>query len=153
MEYEVLFEKGDYALVKRGSEMTQYAVVYDLDNANKCWGCTVGYTDFGKYSSLTEIEALQDMIELFRMRTEENYITRCRLEELATQFKDGLIVDDEESAMEYFDEVCEMEDYEKEFFGIEMENEYDEYIPSGENGDYCPSCPWNAPGMSITDFI
>ena len=123
MKYEVIFEKGDYALVKRGSEMTQYAVVYDLDNANKCWGCTVGYTDFGKYSSLTEIEALQDMIELFRMRTEENYIPRCRLEELATQFKDGLIEDDKESAMECFDEACEMTENEKEFFGIETESE------------------------------
>ena len=123
MKYEVLFENGDYALVKRGSEMTQYAVVYCLDNANKCWDCTVGYTDFGKYSSLTEIEALQDMIELFRMRTEENYIPRCRLEELVTFFKDGLIEDDEESAMEYFDEVCEMTETEKGFFGIETESE------------------------------
>ena len=123
MEYEVLFEKGDYALVKRGSEMTQYAVVYCLDNVNKCWGCTVDYTDFGKYSSLTEIEALQYMIELFRMKTEENYIPRCRLEELATQFKDGIIEDDKESAMEYFEEVCEMSENEKEFFGIGTESE------------------------------
>ena len=121
MKYEVLFEKGDYALVKRGSEMTQYAVVYGLDNANKCWDCTVSYADFGKYSSLTEIEALQYMIDLFRMRTETDYISRCRLEELATQFKDGLIEDDEESAMEYFDEVCEMTESEKEFFGIKSE--------------------------------
>lgn len=123
MKYEVLFEKGDYALVKRGSEMTQYAVVYCLDDENKCWDCTVGYTDFGKYSSITEIEALQNMVELFRMRTETDYIPRCRLEELATQFKDGLIEDDEESAMEYFDEVCEMTESEKEFFGIETESE------------------------------
>ena len=121
MKYEVLFEKGDYALVKRGSEMTQYAVVYGLDNANKCWSCTVSYADFGKYSSITEIEALQDMIELFRMRTETNYISHCRLEELATLVKDGLIEDDEESAMEYFDEVCEMSETEKEFFGIKSE--------------------------------
>ena len=121
MKYEVLFKKGDYALVKRGSEMTQYAVVYGLDNANKCWSCTVGYTDFGKYSSLTEIEALQDMIELFRMRTEINYIPRCRLEELVTLFKDGLIEDDKEQALIYFDEICEMTDSEKEFFGIESE--------------------------------
>ena len=119
MKYEVIFEKGDYALVKRGSEMTQYAVVYGLDNANKCWGCTVDYADFGKYSSITEIEALQDMIDLFRIRTETNYIPRCRLEELTTLFKDGLIADDEESAMEYFDEVCEMSKNEKEFFGIQ----------------------------------
>ena len=34
------------------------------------------------------------------------------------------------------------------------ENEYDDdYIPSAENGDYSPSNPWDAPGMSIKDFI
>ena len=29
----------------------------------------------------------------------------------------------------------------------------DEYIPSAENGDYSPSAPWLAPGMSEKDFI
>ena len=29
----------------------------------------------------------------------------------------------------------------------------DEYTPSATRGDYSPSCPWNAPGMSIHDFI
>lgn len=29
----------------------------------------------------------------------------------------------------------------------------DEYVPSAENGDYSPSDPWNAPGMSIDMFI
>lgn len=29
----------------------------------------------------------------------------------------------------------------------------DEYIPSAENGDYSPSNPWDAPGMSVSDFI
>lgn len=29
----------------------------------------------------------------------------------------------------------------------------DEYVPSAENGDYSPSNPWDAPGMSIRDFI
>lgn len=47
-----------------------------------------------------------------------NYIPRTRLEELATLFKDGLISDDRESAMEYFNEVCEMTEEEKSFFGI-----------------------------------
>ena len=27
------------------------------------------------------------------------------------------------------------------------------YTPSASAGDYSPSCPWNAPGMSISDFI
>lgn len=32
------------------------------------------------------------------------------------------------------------------------ESEYD-YTPSATHGDYSPSCPWDAPGMSIKDFI
>lgn len=31
--------------------------------------------------------------------------------------------------------------------------EEDEYCPSATHGDYSPSSPWNAPGMSIRDFI
>ena len=29
----------------------------------------------------------------------------------------------------------------------------DKYTPSAERGDYSPSNPWDAPGMSIKDFI
>lgn len=36
---------------------------------------------------------------------------------------------------EYYDEDCE------------------ECYTSSSSGDYSPSCPWNAPGMSIRDFI
>ena len=53
------------------------------------------------------------------------------------------IMDTYESATE-----CERYEY-KEW---ESENE-DEYTPSATRGDYSPSCPWNAPGMSIKDFI
>lgn len=38
------------------------------------------------------------------------------------------------------------EDFEK-YYGC------DEYTPSATNGDYSPSNPWDAPGMSIRDFI
>lgn len=27
------------------------------------------------------------------------------------------------------------------------------YCPSATNGDYSPSNPWDAPGMSVRDFI
>ena len=41
---------------------------------------------------------------------------------------------------------------EKEF--VELKREEDEYYtPSATAGDYSPSCPWNAPGCSIRDFI
>lgn len=51
----------------------------------------------------------------------------------------------------------ELEKQEEEY-GYEQEDEslgfYDEpYTPSATAGDYSPSCPWNAPGMSIHDFI
>ena len=29
----------------------------------------------------------------------------------------------------------------------------DDYCPSATAGDYSPASPWNAPGMSIRDFI
>ena len=35
----------------------------------------------------------------------------------------------------------------------EQDEEEREYTPSATNGDYSPSCPWNAPGMSVSDFI
>lgn len=35
---------------------------------------------------------------------------------------------------------------------IQYHNE-DEYCPSSTNGDYSPSNPWDAPGMSIKDFV
>ena len=35
----------------------------------------------------------------------------------------------------------------------EFEDDEDDYIPSSTNGDYSPSNPWDAPGMSTKDFI
>lgn len=38
----------------------------------------------------------------------------------------------------------------------ELDDAYEEedyYCPSSTNGDYSPSNPWDAPGMSIRDFI
>jgi len=29
----------------------------------------------------------------------------------------------------------------------------DDYCPSATAGDYSPASPWNAPGMSVKDFI
>ena len=123
MKYEVILEKGKYALILRGSRMEEYAVVSGLNKETGEWGWTCCYYNFGNYSPIDKAKALFLALDYFRMRTETDYIPRCRLEELTTQFKDGLIEDDEESAMEYFDEVCEMTESEKEFFGIETEKE------------------------------
>ena len=39
------------------------------------------------------------------------------------------------------------------FFGGDVEEYEDDYCPSASRGDYSPSNPWDAPGMSISNFI
>ena len=122
MKYEVILEKGEYALILRGSRMEEYAVVKGLNKETGEWDWTCCYYNFGNYTQIDKAQALFLALDYFRMRTENNYIPRCRLEELATLFKDGLISDDRESALEYFDEICEMSEEEKSFFGIEEDS-------------------------------
>lgn len=38
-------------------------------------------------------------------------------------------------------------------YGIAEYLSDDHYTPSATNGDYSPGNPWDAPGMSIRDFI
>lgn len=119
MNYKVILENKNYALILRNESLTEIAVVANLDKTNGIWGHTVDYMD---YEGENKAYALSIMLDLFRYKTEENYIPRCRLEELATLFKDGLISDDRDSALEYFDEVCEMSKEEKSFFEIEEDS-------------------------------
>jgi len=118
MRYEMILEKNNYALIMRKNELDEYAVVYGLNKERGDWAHTVGYYNFSEYSSMDKTRALTCALEIFRERTEENYIVRARLEELATLFKDGLIEDGEDEAMEYFNDTCEMSASEKEWFGI-----------------------------------
>ena len=52
----------------------------------------------------------------------------------------GLGVDEDPYPEEEYDDYADPE-YE------------DDYCPSSTNGDYSPSNPWDAPGMSVRDFI
>ena len=120
MQYEVIMEKKEYALITRGEKLKEYAVVNGLNKETGDWAWTCSYFAY-EYDGMpqgNQALALASAVDYFRMRTEDKYISRARLEELATLFKDRLIEDDEYEAMIYFDETCEMEDYEKEFFGI-----------------------------------
>lgn len=91
-----------------------------LERWGRQWEHGVYYTFFNDKEKLV---ALNKATEKLFEKVNENYITRCRLEELATLFKDGMIEDDRESAMNYFDFICEMTDEEKTYFGIESEEE------------------------------
>lgn len=51
-----------------------------------------------------------------------------------------------EQIEKYRYENDEIEEYE------DFDNDNENHL-SAENGDYSPSCPWNAPGMSVKDFI
>lgn len=118
MKYEVIFEKGRYALVKRGEKMEEYAVVSGLNKESGEWDHTCSYANFSPFFRTSEAEALSTMLDLFRSKTEEDYITRNRLIELATLFKDGLIEGDKETADMYFRENCEMTEDEMAWFGV-----------------------------------
>ena len=127
MKYEVIMEKGVYALITRGEKLKEYAVVNGLNKEKGEWAWTCAYWAYEYEGQLLGNQAcmLANAVDYFRFLTEDNYISRARLEELATLFKDGLIEDDRYEAMIYFNETCEMEDHEKEFFGIESNDEED----------------------------
>ena len=129
MKYELIALKeisvdGNYALIKIGTDYPQYVVAYCLDTErsmenNDLWAS-------GHYFPAT-IEGLQRAIELFRSRTEENYMSRSRLEEIATKFKDSAfeisnVCDVEESLIgENLILNAELTSEEIEFFGIPKE--------------------------------
>ena len=161
MKYTLIDEKGQYALVLRGESMTQYAVVYGLDKKAGSWDWTCCYYDFGKLSGMTKTEALFKALDYYLMRTNEKHIPWARLSEIATLLKDGLVEDGEEEAYRYMADVAELSDTEAEYFGLDMEQYRaatgegvdNPTVPSSADGDYSPAHPWDAPGMSASDFI
>lgn len=118
MKWTEILRKNDVALLQNETD-TGYVVATGYDSTqpeNSQWahGNYFCYWDNEKKAN-----SLADALDYFRYKTETNYISRPRLEELATLFKDGLVSDDEDSAIEYFENTCEMTDKEKEFFGID----------------------------------
>ena len=161
MKYTLIEENGQYALILWGESMTQYAVVSGLDKETGSWDWTCCYYDFGKFSELTRAEALFKALDYYLMRTNEKYISWARMSEIATILKDGLIEDDEEEAYRYMADTLELSNTEAEYFGLDMEqyrDATDEDVdnhpaPSSTDGDYSPTNPWDAPGMSVSDFM
>lgn len=126
MKYELIELKwitvrGNVALIKRGDKHKEYAVVRNLVedepfDSDEQWDNTIEYYP-------ADIIGLQKAVDCFRRKSEYDYIPRMRLEELATQFKDGLVEaygDDPETSevIEDLIETYELADYEAEFFGL-----------------------------------
>lgn len=128
MNYETIMKKDDYALIiregklhKKGDHsLAEYAVVYGIDEKTGTWTSTVGYWNFGQFG-MSQLEALSEALDFFRYKTESDYVTKTRIEVLASLFKDKLIQDDEESACYYFRDTCNMSEEEMRFFGFKIE--------------------------------
>lgn len=60
------------------------------------------------------------------------------------------IAETEQQEIEYAEKCTEYEEGAPDC--IKRDND-DDYCPSATRGDYSPSNPWDAPGMSIKDFI
>ena len=161
MKYTLIEGKGEYALILRGERMPQYAVVRGLNKETGSWDWTCCYYDFGEGFSLTRAEALFKALDYYLMRTNEKHIPWTRMSEIATVLKDGLLEDDEEEAYRYMADTAELSDAEAEYLGLDMEryraatgeDSDGGTVPSSTSGDYSPANPWDAPGMSISDFI
>lgn len=118
MLWNELLRKGNVSLLQSQSD-TQYCICRNYNPDAKEDQQYDGGTYFCYWGDKERKPYfLSAALENFRVKTEDNYVPRTRLEELATKFKDGLIEDDRESAMEYFDYECEMTEEEKEWFGI-----------------------------------
>ena len=152
VQYTLIMEEGPCALILCGEGMTQYAVVHGLDKETGNWDWTCCCYDFGKFSALTKAEALFKALDYYLMWTNEKHISWARMSEIAAVLKDGLLEDGIEEACRYMADVAELSDSEAEYFGLDME-QYRDAAPSSTGSDYSPSNPWNAPGMSVSDFI
>ena len=80
MEYKVILKNDKYALIERGTGIREYAVVYGLDEERKEWDWTVAayafYYSKAIVAQYTQAEALARAVDIFRLRTEENYILK-----------------------------------------------------------------------------
>jgi len=159
IRYELIAEKEPYAVILRGCQLQQYAVVRGLDKEKGEWDWTCCYYDFGEHMELTREKAFFKALDDFFARTDERHIPYDRILEIAVLLKDGLVEDGMDEAYEYMCNTVELSENEAEILGLDME-EYrekpdskDHYTPSSTYGDYSPSHPWDAPGMSIKDFI
>ena len=129
-----------------------------MDKETGSWDWICCYYDF---SELTRAEALFKALDSYLMRTNEKHIPWARMSEIATLLKDGLIEDGEEEAYRYMADAVELSDTEAEYFGLDMEryrdvtgeDADDPAAPFSAGGDYGPADPWDAPGMSISDFL
>ena len=121
MRWNEIVKKNNVALLQNETD-TSFVVAtgYNPEAAeDNQWNHGHYYT----YAGPDKAKKLSAALEFFRIITGEKYIPRCRVEELLTLFKDGLVEDDPESANEYFEEICELSPAEMEWLGLDEQDE------------------------------
>ena len=87
MKWIEILRNRDYALLQSESD-TEYAVVSGYDPTqpeDEQWN-HASYFPYWYKHTVEKANKLQIALDCFRMKTENNYISRQRLEELATKF-------------------------------------------------------------------
>lgn len=114
MKFIKILEKDKYALILRGTNLDEYAVVYGLDEENGCWECTSrdahmgdGYWNFGKYSQLDKTKALQKAVDYFRAKTEKSIEQEMQSEQIANILVNMSLDMDYADYMEYYEQSIE----------------------------------------------
>jgi hypothetical protein len=119
---EVLLRVGTYALIKiEGELLTNYVVASYYNEEDGTWAYGHYFNATTHYES-DNVFALMEASEYLYSKIDPEYISRERMSEIATRFKDNLDYD----GLEYAIDDLEMEDYEKEYFEIEMETDDDD---------------------------
>ncbi len=107
----IIMQKGDYTLLAKyyhkTGEFHEYVVACGYRENGSWW--------HGSYFG----NDIMDAIYNFKMKTEQNYIPRERLEELATIAIHALV---DEDIYEYYESDLALEENEIEYFGIEINN-------------------------------
>lgn len=122
MKWVPIISKGKYTLLQSESD-TQYVVAAYYDASapeNEQWSAG---TYFCYFDAEWKLEEFQNALECFCYKTECGYITKARLEELCTRFKDKTIELLEEDGLtgeeiEYELEKLGLEPYEREWLGF-----------------------------------
>lgn len=136
MKYNLLFIK-DINYGEGGKPNGNVALIY-LPRANNAQYVVVRNLDLSRDDSYDDlwdagmyfpdnIIGLQEAIDTFRFKTEDEYISRARLEELATNFKDYIFeLEDSRDTNEIIDELVDCYDlshHENDFFGMQKSDE------------------------------
>lgn len=122
MKWTPIISKGRYTILQSESD-TQYVVAANYnpnEPENQQWSAG---TYFCYWDTESKAECLADAIDYFRSRTEPNYISRPRLEEMCTKFKDKaieLLEEDglTEEGIEYELEELDLRPNEREWLGF-----------------------------------